>query len=123
MSFYHDYEPFIDHTITPHLIAYGCIKSYYNRLGKCILPLYSGFMATHLPHIIRSRHKVTFMPPINQDPNKLETAEVCMNEIKKMLIDTDLQSDAVLVVDERIFRLCVEVCISRRCITSFIVIL
>jgi hypothetical protein len=111
MSFYHNYEPFIDHSLTPHLNAYGFIKSYYNRLGKCNLPLYSGFMAIHLPHISRARHKVTFMPPINEDPNKIETAEACMNDIKTMLIDGGFQNDAVLVVDERIFRLCVEVCI------------
>lgn len=71
-------------------------------------------MALHLPYINRSRHKVTFMPPINEDPNKLETAEACMIEMKKMLIDNGLQNDAILVVDERIFRLCVQVCISTR---------
>ncbi|CAF4092708.1 unnamed protein product, partial [Rotaria magnacalcarata] len=109
MTFYHDFEPFIDNTLNPHLFAYGCIKAYYNRLGKNNLPLYSGFMATYLPHAIRPRHKVTFMAPINQDPNKSETAKECMVQMKKMLIDSGLQNNAVLVVDERIFRLCMEV--------------
>ncbi|CAM4964899.1 unnamed protein product [Rotaria socialis] len=109
MTFYHDFEPFIDNTLNPHLFAYGCIKAYYNRLGINNLPLYSGFMATYLPHAIRPRHKVTFMAPINQDPNKSETAKECMVQMKKMLIDSGLQNNTVLVVDERIFRLCMEV--------------
>ncbi|CAF4958920.1 unnamed protein product, partial [Rotaria sp. Silwood1] len=109
MSFYHDFEPFIDHSLTPHLFAYGFIKSYYNRVGKNNLPLYSGFMAIHLPHSTRPRHKVTFMPPIIEDPNKLETAEACLVEMKKLLIDNEIQNSAVLVVDERIFRLCTKV--------------
>jgi hypothetical protein len=109
MSFYQNYEHFLDHSLIPHLIAYGCIKSYYNRLGEDNLPLYSGFMAIHLPHTIKSRHKVTFMSPINEDPNKSKTAESCMTDMKKNLIDSGIQKDAVLVVDEKIFRLCVEV--------------
>ncbi|CAF1468756.1 unnamed protein product, partial [Rotaria sordida] len=109
MSFYHDYEPFIDHSLTPHLFAYGFIKSYFNRLGKCNLPLYSGFMAIHLPYNNRSRHKVTFMTPINEDPNKIETSKECINQMKKLLLDSGLQNDAVLIVDERIFRLCTKV--------------
>ncbi|CAF4553069.1 unnamed protein product, partial [Rotaria sp. Silwood2] len=109
ISFYHDFEPFIDHSLAPHLFAYGCIKSYCNRLGENNVPLYSGFMAIHLPHTLRPRHKVTFMSPINNDPNKLETAEACMTEMKKILIDSGLQNNCILVVDERIFRLCIEV--------------
>ncbi|CAF4865364.1 unnamed protein product [Rotaria sp. Silwood1] len=109
MSFYHDYEPFIDHSLTPHLFAYGFIKSYFNRLKKCNLPLYSGFMAMHLPHNNRSRHKVTFMTPINEDPNKIGTSKECISQMKKLLLDSGLQNDAVLIVDERIFRLCTEV--------------
>ncbi|CAF3090354.1 unnamed protein product, partial [Rotaria sp. Silwood2] len=109
MSFYHDFEPFIDHSLTPHLFAYGFIKSYFNRLGTCNLPLYSGFMAIHLPHNNRSRHKVTFMTPINEDPNKIETTKECINQMKKLLLDSGLQNDAILIVDERIFRLCIEV--------------
>jgi len=112
LSYYHDYEPFVDHSLDIHLLAYGLIQSYYNRIGNSDLPLYSGFMAIHLPHKNRPRHKVTFMPPINQDPNKLETAEECMRDMKKMLIDSKLQNDAVLVIDERIYRQCIQVCIS-----------
>ena len=78
-------------------------------MGSSDLPLYSGFMAIHLPHVARPRHKVTYLSPINQDPNKLETAETCMMELREMLIDSGLQDDTVLVVDERIYRLCVQV--------------
>ena len=111
ISFYRDYEPFIDHSLEPHLLAYGCIKAYFNRLGQFNLPLYSGFMAIHLPNIIRPKHRVTYMPPIIEDPNKLETAETCMRDMKQMLVESGIQNDAVLVVDERIFRLCIQVCI------------
>jgi len=52
---------------------------------------------------------VTYLSPINQDPNKSETAETCMMEMKQILIDSGLQNDAVLVVDERIYRLCIQV--------------
>jgi hypothetical protein len=79
-------------------------------------------MALHLPNINRSRHKATFMPPINQDPNKLETAETCMMDIKQMLINSGLQNDAVLVVDERIYRLCIQVCIRIKLLLLFIII-
>jgi hypothetical protein len=51
------------------------------------------------------------MPPINEDPNKLETAETCMMDMKQMIVESGVQNDAVLVVDERIFRLCIQVCI------------
>ncbi|CAF4252684.1 unnamed protein product, partial [Rotaria sp. Silwood2] len=68
----------------------------------------AGFMAIHLPHTIKPRHKVTFMSPLNEDPNKLETAELCMTDMKKKLMESGFQKDAILVVDEKIFRLCME---------------
>jgi hypothetical protein len=51
------------------------------------------------------------MPSINEDPNKLETAEMCMMDMKQMLVESGVQNGAVLVVDERIFRLCIQMCI------------
>ena len=114
MSFYHDYEPFVDKSLASHLLAYGLIKAYFNRLGQLNVPLYSGFMATYLPNVIRPRHKVTYISPINRDPNKLETAENCMVDMKQMLIESDVQKDGILVVDERIYRLCMKVCILRQ---------
>ena len=73
ISFYHNFEPFIDDSFGPHLFAYEWIKFYFKRLGTYNLPLYSGFTAIHLPHTIRSRHKVTFLAPINEDPNKISS--------------------------------------------------
>lgn len=49
------------------------------------------------------------MHPINDDPNQKDTAHACMLDLKRIVIDNGLQNDAILVVDERIFRLCIAV--------------
>ncbi|CAF0968968.1 unnamed protein product [Didymodactylos carnosus] len=61
------------------------------------LPLLSGFCTVYLPHIDRPLAKITFMPPINEDPNALSTSQSCLQAIKASFIDSNYQEEAVVV--------------------------
>ena len=54
-------------------------------------------------------HTVTFLTPINEDPSAESTAETCLWTTKELCLDTEFQEEAVLVVDEKIYRSCVKV--------------
>ena len=104
------------------LCAYGLMKFCFdtnNFLEKLIddnhkvfLPLLSGFFATYLPNLRRPLSKITFLPPINQDPSSLTTSQICLQSAKASLIDSRFQNEAVIVVDEKIYSNCLKVCSS-----------
>ena len=73
------------------------------------LPLLSGFFATYLPSHPRPLHTVAFLTPINEDPSAESTAETCLRATKELCLDTRYQEEAVVVVDEKIYRSCVKV--------------
>ena len=73
------------------------------------VPLLSGFFATYLPSQQRPLHTVAFLTPINDDPSAESTAEACLRSTKELLVDTGYQQEAVVVVDEKIYRSCVKV--------------
>ena len=80
--------------------------------NKVFLPLLSGFFATYLPNLRRPLSKITFLPPINQDPTSLTTSQICLRSAKTSLIDSRFQKEAVIVVDEKIYSNCMKVCSS-----------
>lgn len=77
--------------------------------GHSSLPLLSGFFATYLPSNKRPLHTVNFLTPINDDPSAESTSEACLKATKELLLDSRYQKEAVLVVDEKIYRSCVKV--------------
>ncbi|CAF4605123.1 unnamed protein product, partial [Didymodactylos carnosus] len=50
-----------------------------------------------------------FCTPISEDPSSQTAAEVCLRSTKAAFLDTHFQKEAVIVVDEKIYRNCVRV--------------
>jgi len=110
---------FEDNSYRNVLIAYAVMKYAYdtnnifekfiNNTIQINLPLLSGFCATYLPHLHRPLSKITFLPPINQDPSSLATSQVCLQSAKTSLIESGFQKEAIVVVDEKIYKNCVKV--------------
>ncbi|CAF3609298.1 unnamed protein product, partial [Rotaria socialis] len=101
------------------LLTYGLIK-YFNDTTSISsicpstavslqIPLLSGFLATYLPWKPRSIHKVSFLIPLNKDPSSESTAKIYLEDTQHFFIDSNYQKEAVLVVDEKIYRSCVKV--------------
>jgi hypothetical protein len=113
------YVLFEDNSYRDVLIAYALMKYVYDTNGifekfiinktQINLPLLSGFCATYLSHLPRPLSKITFLPPINQDPSSLTTSEVCLQSAKTSLIESGFQKEVVIVVDEKIYRNCMKV--------------
>jgi hypothetical protein len=68
------------------------------------VPLLSGFFASFLSFPKRSLHSIKFLVPINDDPSSIHAAEACMKATSVAVLDTEHQKEAVIVVDEKIFR-------------------
>ena len=113
------YSPFIDKSFRNILLGYALAKLSVNVSVDRSLPLLSGFFATYLPSNQRPLHTVSFLTPINDDPSSESTAEACLLSTKEMLLDSKHQCEAVLVVDEKIYRSCVKVNSSH--LSSFII--
>lgn len=113
------YSPFTDHSYRHERLAYGLMKFVYdgnNIFEKIVdkqvqvnLPLLFGFFATYLPYVQRPISRITFIPPINQDPNSLSTSQLCLQSTKASSIDSGYQREAVVVVDKKIYSNCVKV--------------
>ncbi|CAF1443747.1 unnamed protein product, partial [Rotaria sp. Silwood1] len=101
------------------LFCFDLVKSWFstNYLNPSLLvprhctpiPLISGFFASYLSSSLRPVHHVTFLPPMHDDPNKTSTTYACMESTKQRLLDSGIQEVAVIVVDEKIYRNCIEV--------------
>ncbi|CAF4815992.1 unnamed protein product [Rotaria sp. Silwood1] len=101
------------------LFCFDLVKSWFstNYLNPSLLvprhctpiPLISGFFASYLSSSLRPIHHVTFLPPMHDDPNKTSTTYACMESTKQRLLDSGIQEVAVIVVDEKIYRNCIEV--------------
>jgi len=119
---YKPYLPYKDDSYREILLAYGLMKHVYDTnhiLEKIIdnqkqinLPLLSGFFATYLPNTHRPISKITFLPPINENPCSLTTSQLCLESAKVSLIDSHYQKEAVVVVDEKIYSICMKVSFS-----------
>ncbi|CAF1101289.1 unnamed protein product [Rotaria magnacalcarata] len=98
------------------LIAYGLMRYSFDtdqHLKKIIdnpiqinVILLAGFASMYLPDVHRPLSKITFLPPINEDPNSLTASQLCFQSVKTSLIDSHFQKEAVVVVDEKIYRNC-----------------
>ena len=104
------YSPFVDTSFTHALLGYALAKLSVSTFLARTLPMLSGFFATYLHSDERPLHTVTFLTPINEDPSSESTAEACLQSTKAALLDSNYQREAVLVVDEKIYRSCVKVC-------------
>jgi hypothetical protein len=113
------YSPYIDTSFTNALLGYALAKLSVSLCLAQSLPMLSGFFATYLHSDERPLHTVTFLTPINEDPSSESTAEACLQSTKEALLDSNYQCEAVLVVDEKIYRSCVKVC--RRSLFPWIV--
>ncbi|CAF1624401.1 unnamed protein product, partial [Adineta ricciae] len=113
------YKMFTDDSLFLPLLAYGITK-YANdssqssnrfllSVSPVRVPLMAGFFATYLGSEQRPLHTVSYLTPINEDPNSELTAEKCLDETKKLCVDTKYQKEGVLVVDEKIYRSCLKV--------------
>jgi hypothetical protein len=113
------YVPYEDQSYRDMLLAYALMKHAYDTNGilekvvdsqaQINLPLLAGFFATYAQNMHRSLSKITFLPPINQNPSSLTTSQLCLQATKSSLIDSDYQNEAVLVVDEKIYSYCIKV--------------
>jgi hypothetical protein len=113
------YVPYKDNSYRDILLAYGLMKHVYdtnNILAKVIdnqaqtnLPLLAGFFATYIQNVHGPLSKITFLPPINQNPSSLTTSQLCLQSTKTSLIDSGYQKEAVVVVDEKIYSNCIKV--------------
>ncbi|CAF3933472.1 unnamed protein product [Rotaria sp. Silwood2] len=109
---------FVNHCLQLPLFAYGLIKfvndtsrvclNYFSPLIPASIPMFSGFFATYMNAEKRPIHIVSFMNPINDDPNSQATAKKCMEETKEFFIDSKYQKEGVVVVDEKIYRSCMK---------------
>ena len=110
---------FVDCSLHLYLLAYGLIKfanditrmslNYLSSLVPVSIPIMSGAFAIYLNTKQRPLHYVAFMTPINEDPSSESTAKKCLEETRKMCIDSKYQKEGVLVVDEKIYRSCMKV--------------
>jgi hypothetical protein len=117
-----NYEPYKDNPYDQILLAYSLVKhAFYqnNIFTKLInhqihmhLQLLAGFVASFLKNTNRPLSKITFLPPINQDPSSLSTSELCIKSAKEALVDFGFQQEAVVVADEKIYSQCVKVNVS-----------
>ena len=103
------YPLFTHESFKDILFGYGLAKLSANIFGDRPLPLLSGFFATYLPSKQRPLHTVSFLTPINDDPSSESAAKACLSSTKEMLLDSNYQCEAILVVDEKIYRSCVKV--------------
>ena len=104
------YSPYVDTSFSNALLGYALAKLSASERRTRSLPMLSGFFATYLHSDERPLHTVTFLTPINEDPSSESTAEACLQSTKTALLDSNYQREAVLVVDEKIYRSCVKVC-------------
>ena len=49
------------------------------------------------------RHLITFCIPIQGNSNDIATVETCLHETKTVIIETNCQREAVVVIDENYF--------------------
>ncbi|CAF2862598.1 unnamed protein product [Rotaria sp. Silwood2] len=113
------YKEFLSSNHGVSLFCFDLVKSWFstNYLNSSVLvprhctpiPLISGFFASYLSSYLRPIHHVTFLPPMHDDPNKTSTTYACMESTKQRLLDSGIQEVAVIVVDEKIYRNCIEV--------------
>jgi hypothetical protein len=113
------YVPYQDNSYRHILLAYGLMKHVYdtnNIFEKIVdnqvqtnIPLLAGFFATYIQNVHRPLSKITFLPPINQNPSSLTTSQLCLQSTKTSLIDSGYQKEAVVVVDEKIYSNCIKV--------------
>ncbi|CAF4323772.1 unnamed protein product [Rotaria sp. Silwood2] len=111
------YRSYLDSSFDSSLFAYCLSKCYpllnengILNLSKVIrFPILSGFFSTHLTLAMRSFHSLTFCTPIKQNPNDIATTENCLSETKTLLLESNYQKEAVLVVDEKLYHNCIKV--------------
>ncbi|CAF2962509.1 unnamed protein product, partial [Rotaria sp. Silwood2] len=111
------YGSYLDSSFDSSLFAYCLSKCYpllnengILNLSKVIrFPILSGFFSTHLTLAMRSFHSLTFCTPIKQNPNDIATTENCLSETKTLLLESNYQKEAVLVVDEKLYHNCIKV--------------
>jgi hypothetical protein len=110
---------FEDNSYREILFVYTLMKNIFdtnNTFRKIIdskiqrnIPLLSGFFATYIPHVYRPLSKITFLPPLNQDPSSLATSQLCLQSTSASLIQSGIQKEAIVVVDEKIYKNCIKV--------------
>lgn len=108
-----------DKSFYPILLGYGIMKqacvnnhrfeNFVNFTIKMNIPLLSGFCASFLPNEPRPLSTITYLPPLNKNPSSLETSQDCLKSTKESLINTGYQEEAIIVVDEKIYRNCAKV--------------
>ncbi|CAF3483178.1 unnamed protein product [Rotaria sp. Silwood2] len=113
------YKMFTDTSLFLPLFAYALIKysndstriqnNCFSYIPPVLIPLMSGFFATYLPSELHPPHTVSYLTPINKDPSSELTAEICLDDTKSLLIDSQHQKEGILVVDEKIYRQCLKV--------------
>ncbi|CAF4064432.1 unnamed protein product [Rotaria sp. Silwood2] len=104
------YKMFTDTSLFLPLFAYALIKysndstriqnNCFSYIPPVLIPLMSGFFATYLPSELHPPHTVSYLTPINKDPSSELTAEICLDDTKSLLIDSQHQKEGILVVDE-----------------------
>ncbi|CAF0950439.1 unnamed protein product, partial [Didymodactylos carnosus] len=105
------YKAFVDNSLTLKLFAYGLSKHLCNDVLKSNtrLPLLAGYFATHLEHdTTKPLHIISFCTPIDLDPSSQQAADTCLKSTKTQFLDTNFQKEAVIVVDEKIYRNCIK---------------
>lgn len=110
---------YTDQSFDPILLGYGIMKRvcddnrrFENFIHLPIrrnLPLLSGFFASFLPNERRPLSTITYLSPLNQNPSSFETSQDCLKATKESLISTGYQNEAIVVVDEKIYRNCAKV--------------
>ncbi|CAF1098692.1 unnamed protein product, partial [Didymodactylos carnosus] len=110
-----NYDPFIDTSLDMKLLGYS-ISKYFEQQMKTSdpssptnLPLLSGFFASFLHFDKRPVHSITFCTPINDNPSLISAAESCLRSTKAELLDKNYQKEAIIVVDEKIYKNCTKV--------------
>jgi hypothetical protein len=89
------YTPYKDNSYRHILLAYGLMKHCFdtNNIVEKILdnrpqahvPLLAGFFSTYVPNEHRPLSKITFLPPIDQNPSSLTTSQLCLKSAKASL--------------------------------------
>ena len=105
---------FVNNSFNVKLLAYSLLKFIFEPDGFSSrvqpkwpvvhVPLLSGFFASFLPFVKRPLHSIKFLVPINDDPSSMHAAEACMKATSAAVLETKHQKEAVIVVDEKIFR-------------------
>ncbi|CAF1479999.1 unnamed protein product, partial [Didymodactylos carnosus] len=105
---YHQYEKFIDLSTQNCLFGYRVVQ-YYSYEQKQLTPLLCGFFSSYLIHKKQEKHKITYCSPINESPTSREAALAILKTTKSQLIDSGLQKQAIIIMDEGMYQAVIKV--------------